>query len=83
MTRKSRPLTPLQINFLKLFSVDHSDEFVMEIRKVINDYLQKKIDNEMDKLFEEGKLSMEYLNSLSNEKIHQEMRERRNGKACY
>lgn len=78
----SQTLTPLQINFLKLFSVDRSDEFVLEIRKVLNDYLQKKIDNEMDKLFEEGKLSMEFLNSLTNEQIHQEMRENRNGKAC-
>ena len=78
----SQALTPLQVNFLKLFSVDRSDEFVMEIRKVINDYLQKKIDDEMDRLFEERKLTMEYLNSLTNEKIHQEMRERRNGKAC-
>lgn len=78
----SQTLTPLQVNFLKLFSVDRSDEFVMELRQVINDYLQKKIDTEIDKLFEEGKLSMEYLNSLTNEKIHQEMRERRNGKTC-
>ena len=78
----AQTLTPLQVNFLKLFSVDRSDEFVMEIRKVINDYLQKKIDDEMDRLFAEGKLSMEYLNSLTNEKIHQEMRERRNGKTC-
>ena len=75
-------LTPLQINFLKLFSVDQSDEFVMEIKKVINDYLQKKIDDEMDKLFIEGKLSMEYLNSLTNEKLHKEMRDIRNGKTC-
>lgn len=77
----SQPLTPMQKELLKMFSFDHSDEYAMEIKKIICDYYQKKIDKEFDKLFAEGKLSMEYLDSLTNEKIHQEMREKRNAKA--
>lgn len=79
---KAKTLTPLQINFLRLFSVDSSDEFVLEIKRVLNDHFQKKIDNEFDRLFQEGKLSMEIINSWTNEGLHEELRNARNGKAC-
>ena len=36
--------------------------------------LQKKIDKEFDRLFEEGKLSMEIINSWTNEDLHKELR---------
>ena len=75
----SQTLTPLQVNFLKLFSVDRSDEFVMEIRKVINDYLQKKIDDEMDRLWEEGVITQEKLDQWRYEDVHELLR--KNGKA--
>lgn len=75
----SQSLTPLQINFLKLFSVDRSDEFVMEIRKVINDYLQKKIDDELDRLWDEGIINQEKLDQWRNEDVHELLR--KNGKA--
>ena len=36
---ESGSLTPMQKDILKLFSVDNSDEFALEIKGVINDYL--------------------------------------------
>ena len=74
----SQTLTPLQVNFLKLFSVDSSDEFVLEIRQVINDYLQKKIDTEMDRLWDEGIITQEKLDQWKNEDVHELLR--KNGK---
>lgn len=76
---ESGTLTPMQINFLKLFSIDRSDEFVMELKKVYDDYLQKKIDEEIDRLWDEGTLNKEKLESWRNEDVHELLR--RHGKA--
>lgn len=75
---EAKKLTPLQIDFLKLFSRNNSDEFVKEIRNVINEYLQGKIDDEIDRLFAEGELSMEKIQSWTNEELHKELRKSRN-----
>lgn len=75
----AQTLTPLQVNFLKLFSVDRSDEFVMEIRKVIDDYLQQKIDHEIDRLWDEGVITPEKLDEWRHEDVHELLR--KNGKA--
>lgn len=75
----SQTLTPLQINFLKLFSVDKSDEFVMELKKVYDDFLQKKIDDELDRLWEEGIINQEKLDQWRYEDVHELLR--KNGKA--
>ena len=72
-------LTPMQLELLKMFSFDQSDEFVIEVKKALCEYFQKKIDKEFDRLFDEGKLSMEMIESWSNEDLHKEMRERRHG----
>lgn len=76
----SQSLTPLQVNFLKLFSVDHSDEFVLELKKVYDDYLQKKIDVELDRLWDEGIINQEKLDQWRYEDVHELLR--KNGKAC-
>ena len=79
--KERRNLTPMQRELLEMFSFDHSDDYVKEIKTVLCEYFQKKIDKEFDRLFEEGKLSMEMIESWTNQDLHKEMRERRNGKA--
>lgn len=76
----SQTLTPLQVNFLKLFSVDSSDEFVLELKKVYDDYLQKKIDVELDHLWDEGIINQEKLDQWRYEDVHELLR--KNGKTC-
>ena len=78
---ESGSLTPMQKELLKMFNLNHSDEYVIEIKKAICEYYQKKIDKEFDRLFEEGKLTMEMIESWTNEDLHREMRENRNAKA--
>lgn len=75
----SQSLTPLQVNFLKLFSVDSSDEFVLELKKVYDDYLQKKIDDELDRLWDEGIINQDKLDQWRYEDVHELLR--KNGKA--
>lgn len=65
----------MQKELLKMFSFDHSDEFVMEIKKVLGDYLQKKIDKELDRLWDEGTLNQEKLDELRHQDLHQMLRE--------
>lgn len=73
----AKQLTPMQIELLKMFNFQHDDELVIELRKVIGDYLQTKIDLELNKLWENGKLNQETLNSIRNEDLHQLMRNHR------
>ena len=39
---EARTITPVQRDLLRLFEYDHSDNFAMEIRAVLNSYFQKK-----------------------------------------
>lgn len=39
---EARVLTPVQEDLLKMFAFDHSDSFVIEIKKVLKTYLLKR-----------------------------------------
>ena len=49
----AKKLSNLQLELLKVFSVDLSDEQLMEIKDLLNQYFADKVSSEMDKLFEE------------------------------
>lgn len=68
MTAKT--LTPAQLHLLKLFSIDDSDEFVHEIQDVLTRHFQKKLDAEVDRLWDEGILSDEILDRMMVEDFH-------------
>ena len=51
---EARALTPVQEDLLKMFAFDHSDSFAKEIKKVLKNYLLKKIDEETTRLWDEG-----------------------------
>ena len=42
---EAKKLTPVQIDLLRMFSFDHSDEFAIEIKEVLGKYLQYKLDD--------------------------------------
>lgn len=67
-------LTPMQIDLLKLFSFNHSDEFAKELREVLGRFLQKKLDMELDKLWDDGTLNQEKLDQIRKEDLHQSLR---------
>ena len=71
----SQTLTPMQKELLKMFSFDHSDEFVIELKKVWGEYLQKKIDKELDRLWDQGVLNQEKLDELRHQDLHQMLRD--------
>ncbi len=63
-------LTPVQHDLLRMFGFDHSDSFVIEIKKVLKEYLLKKIDEETDRLWDEGILDQKRLDEIRHEDLH-------------
>ena len=63
-------LTPTQHYLLKLFAYDDSEEMAKEIRDVVSQHLQKKLDEEADRLWDEGILDQKRLDELRNVDFH-------------
>lgn len=57
-------LSNLQLELLKTFSRPLPENQILEIKEILSDYFAKKVDNEMDKLFEENKWEV-------NEKVNE------------
>ena len=66
----ARAITPVQRDLLRLFEYDHSDEFAKEIREVLSSYFRKKLDEETDRLWDEGILDEAALETLRHEDFH-------------
>lgn len=67
---EARALTPVQEDLLKMFAFDHTDSFAIEIKKVLKSYLLKKIDEETDRLWDEGVFDQKVLDELRHEDLH-------------
>ncbi|MDE6380526.1 MAG: hypothetical protein K2L11_08645 [Muribaculaceae bacterium] len=68
---EARTLTPVQEDLLRMFAFDHSDSFALEIKKVLNKFLLKKIDEETSRLWEEGFYDQARLDELRYKDFHQ------------
>ncbi len=66
--------TPAQQVLLRMFEIDNSEETAKEIKKVLADHYQQKLDKEMDKLWASGAINQEKLNELRGKDIHKEMK---------
>ena len=66
MSTTSR-LSNIQLELLKIFSVDLSEEQLKEIKDLLNKYFADKVTSEMDKLFEEKKWGADQIQKWSNE----------------
>lgn len=63
----ARKLSNLQLELLKIFSVDLSEEQLKEIKNLLTQYFADKVTTEMDKLFEEKGWGSEKIDEWSNE----------------
>ena len=66
-------LNPTQIHLLKLFSFNNSEEYAREIKSVLTQHFQKKLDEESDRLWEEGILNQERLDEIRQTDLHIEL----------
>ena len=49
-----QPLSNLQLELLKLYSMELSDEQLLEVKRLLAKYFAEKATNEMDRLWEEN-----------------------------
>jgi len=63
----ARKLSNIQLELLKVFSVDLSDEQLMEIKDLLVKYFANKVTDEMDKLFEDNNWGEEQIEKWSKE----------------
>lgn len=63
-------LNKAQLDILQLLGHIKTVEQAEELRKVICDYYARKVDEEMDRLWEEGKWSQKEIDALMTEDLH-------------
>jgi len=61
------PLTNLQLELLKIFSFQLTNEELLEIKKLLAGYFAEKALDRMDEIWEEKKLSNETMDKWLNE----------------
>ncbi len=66
-TQESTKLSNLQLELLKLYSRNVSDEELKDIRKMLADYYAKKADEEMDRLWKEKGYTQETIQQWKKE----------------
>ena len=69
---KTSTLNEAQMSILRLLGSMKSVEEVNELRQVICDYYARRVDDEMDRLWEEGILNQEKLDELRHKDLHAE-----------
>ena len=63
-------LNPTQMHLLKLFAFNNSEDYAREIQMVLMHYFQQKLDEESDRLWEEGILNQEKLDEIRHLDLH-------------
>lgn len=63
----AKNLSNLQLELLRVFNFDLSEEQLKEIRALLADYFANKVTSEMDALFEEKKWGEEKIEEWSKE----------------
>ena len=65
---------PVQIHLLKMFERKKSVQDLIEVQEVLGDYYAKKLNNHLNKLWDEGILDQKRLDEINKMDIHQFMR---------
>ncbi len=63
-------LNPTQMHLLKLFAFNDSEEYAREIQTLLTRHFQSKLDEESDRLWDEGILNQEKLDEIRKEDLH-------------
>lgn len=67
---RNATLNPTQQHLLKLFSFDNSESYALEIQRVLTEHFQSLLDEESDKLWNNGILDQKRLDELRHADLH-------------
>ena len=68
---------PVQIHLLKMFQRKKSEADLLEVQKVLSDYYAKKLDAQLEKMWESGELDQKRLDEINEMDLHEFMRNNR------
>ena len=63
-------LNPTQMHLLKLFAFNNSEAYAREIQMVLTRHFQQQLDDESDRLWDEGILNQEKLDEIRVTDLH-------------
>jgi hypothetical protein len=63
---RSATLTPIQSHLLKIFAWDSDENSLLEVKKVLTRHFAKKLDDELDELWDNGQLNQSRLDEIYN-----------------
>lgn len=65
----SETLNPVQLHLLDMFRFCKSDVELLELKKVLADFYAKKVQEEADRLWDEGTLGAEAIEKIGQEHL--------------
>ena len=68
---------PLQIHLLQMFRFNRSEEDLKEMREVLHQHYAKKMDAQLDRLWDEGVLDQKRLDEINELDLHAWLREQK------
>jgi hypothetical protein len=66
---QTNQLTNLQLELLKLFNYQLSDEQLLEVKKILSSYFAKNVAKNIDKFWEENNWNKQTIEDLKNEHL--------------
>ncbi len=66
MITKENKLTNLQLELIKLFRYNLTEFELLELKDILSKFISEKIDNEMDKIWNEKAWSNEKIDEIAN-----------------
>ncbi|NUO02248.1 MAG: hypothetical protein HUU01_16715 [Saprospiraceae bacterium] len=66
---QKRPLSNLQLELLKLYSTDVSDNQLLEIKKLLADYFSQQIDEDLTALWNKNEWDERTIEEWRNERL--------------
>jgi hypothetical protein len=73
----STVFNPIQIELLRMFERNNSEAELREVQSVISNYYAKKLDAQLDKLWDEGVLDQKRLDEINGMDLHEWMRKQK------
>jgi hypothetical protein len=70
---KTASLNPTQLHLLKMFAWDNDESSLLEVKRVLTRHFAKKLDGELDELWNNGRLDQARLDEIYNMDLHKDL----------